>query len=120
MAYSYTVTLSPIDLLRQVLNFVEAKQPELTVTLQAVEDAFTSTDEPILLMHGASNTHHPTETTSEDPFVLPIRSHINGPSRPSISEQRRQRLRELARRIAGADGEWRQEYVPDAGREGAN
>ncbi|KAL4737313.1 hypothetical protein BDV11DRAFT_191878 [Aspergillus similis] len=130
MTDPYTVTLYPIDLLRQVLNFLEAQPPELTVTLpaqttvksalRAVEDAFTGTDEPILLLHGASNTLNPTEASSEDPFVLPIRSHIDDPSRPTISEQRRQRLRELAKRMAGVESEWREEYVPDAGREGAN
>ncbi|KAL4998357.1 hypothetical protein BDV10DRAFT_185396 [Aspergillus recurvatus] len=113
MTDPYTVTLHPVDLLRQILNFLEAKQPELTVmlpsqttvkaALRAVEDALTDTDEPILLMHRGSNTHYPTEATSEDPFVLPSRSHVDIPSRPSISEQRRQRLRELARRLAGAE-----------------
>ncbi|KAL4815016.1 hypothetical protein BDW67DRAFT_186066 [Aspergillus spinulosporus] len=130
MADSYTVTLCPVDLLRQVLNFVEVKSPELTVTLpaqttvkaalRAVEDAFTGTDEPILLMHGPSNTHHPTDATSEDPFVLPIRSHTDDPSRPSISELRRQRLRELARKMSGVESESREEYVPDAEQDGAN
>ncbi|KAL4976207.1 hypothetical protein BDW66DRAFT_135391 [Aspergillus desertorum] len=130
MADPYPVTLHSIDLLRQILDFLEAKQPERTVTLpvqttvktalRAVEDAFTDTDEPILLMHGVSSTNRPTETTSEDPFVLPIRSHVDVPSRLPRSEQRRQRLRELARKMASAGSEWRDEYVPDAGREGAS
>ncbi|KAL4769154.1 hypothetical protein BDW60DRAFT_210388 [Aspergillus nidulans var. acristatus] len=130
MADSYTVTLYAIDLLRQILNFLEAKPPEHTVTLpaqttvkaalRAVEDVFTDTDEPILLMHGPSNTHHPTDAASEDPFVLPVRSHTDDPSRPSISELRRQRLRELAKRMTGAESVWREQYVPDARREGAN
>ncbi|KAL4982221.1 hypothetical protein BDW68DRAFT_192344 [Aspergillus falconensis] len=128
MADPYTVELHPTDLLRQVLNFLEAKQFELTVTLpaqttvkaalRAVEEAFTDTEEPILLMHSGPNPHRPTEARSEDPNVLQIRSH--GPSSPSISEQRRQRLRELARRMARGACEWQEEYVPDAGREGAN
>jgi hypothetical protein len=130
MADSYTVTLYPVDLLRQILNFLEAKPPEHAVTLpaqttvkaalRAVEDAIADTDEPILLMHGPSNTHHPTDATSEDPFVLPIRSRTDDPSRPAISELRRQRLRELAKKMTGAESEWREEYVPDAGRDGAS
>ncbi|KAL4765315.1 uncharacterized protein BDW70DRAFT_155799 [Aspergillus foveolatus] len=130
MADSYTATLYPVDLLRQILNFLEAKPPEHTVTLpaqttvkaalRAVEDAFTDRDEPILLMHGPSNTHHPTDATSEDLFVLPIRSYTGEPSRPSISELRHQRLRGLAKKMTGAESEWREEYVPEAGREGAS
>ncbi|KAL3438219.1 hypothetical protein BDV09DRAFT_192119 [Aspergillus tetrazonus] len=130
MADSYTVTLYPVDLLRQILNFLEAKPPEHAVTLpaqttvkaalRAVEDAFADTDEPVLLMHGPSSTHQPTDATSEDPFVLPIRSHTDDPSRPALSELRRQRLRELAKKMTGAESEWREEYVPDAGREGAS
>ncbi|KAL6230993.1 hypothetical protein BDW75DRAFT_244324 [Aspergillus navahoensis] len=129
MADPGTVTLHAIDLLRQILNFLEVKQSEVTVALPAqttvkaalgaVEDAFTDEDGPILLMHRGSNTHRSTEARPEDPFVLPIRPHVEAPSRPSISEQRRQRLRELARRMAGAS-EWREKYVSEAAREGAN
>ncbi|RDW86940.1 uncharacterized protein DSM5745_03582 [Aspergillus mulundensis] len=116
-----TTTLHPLDLLRQILNFLSDKQPDHAIilptqttvpdALEALKSAFSGLNEPILLMHGAP----PSTSTMDirrirpvfdDPFVLPPHA-TTLPAQPEPrpvprSEQRRLRLRELAGQMARA------------------
>ncbi|KAL4907894.1 hypothetical protein BDW74DRAFT_175682 [Aspergillus multicolor] len=117
-----TVTLHPRDLLRQILNFLSDKQPDHAIVLptqttvrdalQAIQSAFYSLNEPILLMYGAPLSTSTVDIRqigveeSDNPFVLRMSTDVHSlsmqppPRHVPRSERRRLRLRELAGQMA--------------------
>ncbi|CAI7618347.1 unnamed protein product [Penicillium viridicatum] len=120
-----TRTLHPRDLLRRLADSMNGQHDELSVTipayttwrsaLQAVASALNGVDEPLIVLP----PHNPnrrimrewglqaaSESRTENLPALPIRTNVDLdvlPPRPSLSEERRERLRQMAKEAANTE-----------------